>query len=217
MDIFGPVWDNYIDAIITDWKKRVSDEDIVLIAGDISWAMKLEDAKADIDFISALPGKKIIIRGNHDYWWKSISAVRSLLDENSFALQNDHLLLNNTIFCGTRGWQVPEKGQQSAEDEKIYKREALRLELSLESAKKQAEKLECKPKTVCLIHFPPFNSKREQSKFTKLFEKYEVSAVIYGHLHGKTSRSQLITNINGIPYYLTSCDQVDNKLIEIKI
>ncbi len=214
MDIFGPVWENYIDLIVSDWKKKVKDEDVVLIAGDISWAMKLEDAKSDLDFISSLPGKKIMIRGNHDYWWKSISGVRSVLGENFYALQNDHVSIDKYIFCGTRGWQVPERSQ-TKEDEKIFKREVLRLELSLESAKKEQEKLGEDTKIICLIHYPPFNSKYQESEFTKLFKKYNVSAVVYGHIHGKFSRSQKLVQINNIPYYLTSCDQIDNNLIEI--
>ncbi|MDD4111237.1 MAG: metallophosphoesterase, partial [Clostridia bacterium] len=216
MNIFGPVWDNYIDTIITDWKEKVTENDVVLIGGDISWAMRFEDAKPDIDLISKLPGKKIMIRGNHDYWWKSISAVRSLLNENFYALQNDHVTIGEYIFCGTRGWQVPEK-IQSNENEKIFKREVLRLELSLQSAKKEQENLNNDAKIICLIHFPPFNSRFQESEFTKLFKKYSVDAVIYGHLHGKTSRSEKLIKINGIPYYLTSCDQIDNKLIQINI
>lgn len=221
MDIFGDAWDNYINKIIEDWNKKVSEEDIVLIAGDISWAMKTEDAKPDLDFIASLPGKKIIIRGNHDYWWKSISSVRNMCQNNLFALQNDHLVIGNYIFTGTRGWQVPEReGIQSTEDEKILNREFIRLELSLKSAIECKKKLEQENnenyKIISLIHYPPFNSKRTPNNFTKLFEQYGVSAVVYGHIHGKNSRSVALTTINNIDYYLTSCDQVDNKLVEIK-
>lgn len=213
MDIFGPIWDNYLDEIISDWKSKVTDEDVVLIAGDISWAMKFEDAKPDIDLISSLPGKKIMIRGNHDYWWKSISAVRSLLGKDFYALQNDHVCIGDYIFCGTRGWQVPDKFQ-SKDDEKIFKREIIRLQLSLKSAKKEQEKLGNK-RIICLIHYPPFNSRFQESEFTKLFKQYDVSAVVYGHIHGKSSRCKKLIEINNIPYYLTSCDQIENKLIEI--
>lgn len=215
MDIFGPVWDNYLDAIISDWKSKVTNDDIVLIAGDISWAMKLEDAKPDIDLISSLPGKKIMIRGNHDYWWKSISSVKNILGKNFYALQNNHVCIGDYIFCGTRGWQILEKNQ-SKENEKILKREVIRLQLSLESAKKEQEKLGTK-KIICLIHYPPFNSHFQESEFTRLFKQYNVSAVVYGHIHGKFSRCKKITKINNIPYYLTSCDKVENKLVEIKI
>ena len=219
MDIFGPSWDNYVDKIIEDWKTKVGENDVVLIAGDISWAMKLEDAKPDLDLIASLPGKKIIIRGNHDYWWKSISGVRSLLPENFYALQNDHIVIGNYIFCGTRGWQVPENNFKTQEDEKIFNREIIRLKLSLESAKKaqQIKKNsgnDCE--IICLIHYPPFNIKIQQSEFTKLFEEFGVSSVVYGHLHGNKSRFKFITQINSIKYYLTSCDLVENKLVQIK-
>lgn len=216
MDIFGPAWDNYLPTIMNDWEKKVCDEDVVLIAGDISWAMKFEDAKPDINLIASLPGKKIIIRGNHDYWWKSISAVRGLLPDNFYALQNDHVSIDKYIFCGTRGWQVPERFQ-SKEDEKIYKRELMRLELSLQSAKKEQELMESDSKIICLIHYPPFNSRYKESEFTKLFDKYGVNSVVYGHIHGNKSRSQKLVKINNISYYLTSCDQIDNNLIEIDI
>lgn len=213
MDIFGPTWDNYVDDIIDDWKSKVNSEDVVLIAGDISWAMKLEDAKLDLDLISSLPGKKIMIRGNHDYWWKSISGVRSLLDKNFFALQNDHIRLNNYIFCGSRGWQSPDKNWTES-DEKIYKRELLRMELSLKSAEKERKRIG-NSKIICLIHYPPFNAGYKESEFTKLFKKYNVDAVVYGHIHCNPSRSKKVVTLNGIPYYLSSCDQIDNKLIKI--
>lgn len=220
MDIFGPAWDNYVDLIVEDWNKKVGSDDVVLISGDISWAMKLEDAKPDIDFLSSLPGKKIMIRGNHDYWWKSISGVRSLLPNNFFALQNDHITIEDTIFCGTRGWQVPEGTFKTSEDEKIYKREIIRLELSLQSAKDEQKRLSesgKEAKIVALIHYPPFNIKHEPNEFTELFEKYGVISVVYGHLHGTKSRTNFLYEFGGVKYYLTSCDLVGNKLVEIKI
>ena len=136
MDVFGGNWENYLDKIKEDWADKVSDDDIVLIAGDISWAMKLEETKADFEFLGALKGKKIIIRGNHDYWWASISNVRSVLPANVFAIQNDAIKFDDVIICGTRGWTVPENDFETAQDEKIYKRELIRLELTLKSAKK---------------------------------------------------------------------------------
>ena len=131
MDIFGPVWQGYLDKIFEDWKAKVSDEDLVLLAGDFSWAMKLEDTKEDFALLSSLPGKKIIIRGNHDYWWKSISAVRAFLPQNFYAIQNDAIKFGDIVVCGTRGWMVPERNsEQSEENKKIYDREVIRLELT---------------------------------------------------------------------------------------
>lgn len=212
MDIFGPVWSNYLDQIISSWNEKVSEEDIVLIAGDISWAMILSDAKKDLDFISNLKGKKIIIRGNHDYWWKSITQVRNILPQNMFAIQNDCLNIGDFVFCGSRGWQVPEKTFNNLEDKKIFDRELIRMELSLSSADKKFPNLE----KYVLIHYPPFNSKYEDSEFTKLFEKYNVKKVIYGHLHGRDCRSQKLIVKNGIEYHLTSCDLVNNNLVLIE-
>lgn len=213
MDVFGGAWENYLEKIVEDWNNKVTNDDIVLIAGDISWAMKLEDALLDLQWISKLKGKKILIRGNHDYWWKSVSGIRSLLPDSMYILQNDSLVLNNIIFCGTRGWAVPEyMTQQNEDDKKIYNRELLRLELSLKSAKQKQKNNE---PIIALIHYPPFNSRLEDSEFTKLFEQYGVTKVIYGHLHGKDARVVLHHTKNNVEYYLTSCDKLNNKLIQI--
>lgn len=214
MNIFGPVWEGYWEQIVDDWNKKVSSDDIVLIAGDISWAMKLEDAILDLKEIAKLPGKKIFIRGNHDYWWKSITAIRHLLPKDMYILQNDCLKINNFVFCGTRGWTVPENENiPSDDDKKMLNRELIRLELSLKSA---TEKMNTGDKLICMIHYPPFNSKLQSSEFTDLMEKYKVNKCVYGHLHGKNSRSVLVMQKNGIDYYLTSCDKVENKLVLIE-
>lgn len=213
MDIFGPAWENYVEKIFDDWKKVVKDEDLVLMAGDFSWAMKLEDTKKDFELLSDLPGKKIIIRGNHDYWWKSISAVRNFLPKNFYAIQNDSLKFGNIIVCGTRGWSVSEEGSNlTEEDKKIFNREIIRLEMSLASAEKMRKEGD---KVICMIHYPPCNFHRQDSEFTKLLEKFKVDAVVYGHLHGY-KKASLFFEKNNIPYYLTSCDIVGNKLIEVK-
>ena len=212
MNIFGPVWDNYLDKVENDWKEKVGEGDLVLIAGDISWAMRLSDAYPDLDYISALPGKKVILRGNHDYWWKSISELRTNLKPNMFAVQNDAIKFENVVVCGSRGWTVPEKEHKTPEDEKIYTRELIRMELSLKSAcvqKQDGDEL------IVMIHYPPFNSKLEDSDFTKLFEKYGVNKVVYGHLHSYDKKGKMYLNKNGIEYYLTSCDLTNNTLIEI--
>ena len=210
MDIFGPIWENYIDKIFEDWKNKVSEDDIVLLAGDFSWAIKLENTKSDFDLVKDLPGKKIIIRGNHDYWWKSISSVRGVLPQDFYAIQNDSLTFGDYIICGTRGWVIPDN-KSSEEDVKIYKRELIRLQLTLENAtrlRKEGQKL------ICMLHYPPYNFKEEDSEFTSLLEKYKVDCVVYGHLHAYLKQHRVLDK-NNIRYYLTSCDLVDNKLIEI--
>lgn len=214
MDIFGASWENYLDEIKQDWNAKVTDEDIVLMAGDMSWALKLEEATKDLEYLNSLNGQKVIIRGNHDYWWKSISALRQELPKNIYPLQNDAIKYGNYIICGSRGWVVPERNKPYTEqDEKLYKREVIRLELSLKSA--QALKTSEDDKIICMIHFPPFNSQKDPSEFTNLIESYGVNTVVYGHLHGNTSRTINYTNINGVDYFLTSCDKLNNKVIEI--
>lgn len=212
MNIFGPVWENYLEEIEESWNSLVSDEDIVLIPGDISWAMKLEDAVADLKYINQFKGKKVILRGNHDYWWSSLTAVRNVLPNGMYAIQNDALKINNVIFCGTRGWTVPEFKHKSAEDEKIYNREIIRLELSLKQAKQMQKEGD---ELIGLSHYPPFNVKSQDSPFTKLYEEYGVKKVVYGHLHSYDAKNEFVTEKNGVKYYLTSCDLVKNKLTQI--
>lgn len=214
MNIFGPVWDGYLEKIEESWKEKgVTDDDIVLIAGDLSWAMKLNDAIADLEYISQMgKGKKVVIRGNHDYWWSSISALRGVLPYGMYALQNDAVKIGDYIICGTRGWTVPEVAHKTPEDEKIYKREVIRLELSLQDAKRLQTNNET---IICMMHYPPFNSKLEDSDYTQLFEKYGISTVVYGHLHSYDKKQKLVVAKNGVTYYLTSCDLVNNQLIRI--
>lgn len=212
MDIFGPTWEGYLDKIFADWKAKVSDDDIVLLAGDFSWAMKLEETKADFDMLKDLPGKKIIIRGNHDYWWKSISAVRNVLPLGFYAIQNDALKFGDYIICGTRLWNLPDGNKSlGADDDKIYRRELIRLEMTLQNAQKMKTDNE---KIVCMVHYPPYTFKEEDNEVTALMEKYGVYKVVYGHIHA-VCKQNLVLNKNGIIYYLTSCDIVGNKLIEI--
>lgn len=207
MDIFGGNWENYTSKIIDNWSKSVKQDDIVLVAGDISWAMKLEEAVSDLNWIDALPGTKILIKGNHEYWWKSISSVRQILPQSIKAIQNDAIKIGKFIFCGTRGWNVPDENNKdfSDEDMKIFKREVERLKLTLMSAKVLKQEGD---KIIAMMHFPPFTSKKEPTEFTKLFEEYGVDSVVFGHIHGKTN-CPMIHNINGINYYFTACDHTN--------
>ena len=214
MDVFGGNWVGYLEKIQSDWQEKVTDDDVVLIGGDISWAMTIEDAKKDIDSICDLKGIKVLIKGNHDYWWSGIGKVRDMLPENFIALQNDSVKIGNVVICGSRCWSVPGSPDFNEQDMKIYLRETERLKLSLSSASKLRDEGD---KLVALVHYPPFNVKRENSAFTDIFEEYGVDVVVYGHLHGKNVRADRLVVKNGIKYYLTSCDQVDNKLTEIEL
>ena len=213
MDIFGPAWENYVDTIFSDWKEKVTKDDVVIIAGDISWAMNLEDAVSDINLIAQNAGNKIIIRGNHDYWWGTISKVRSILPEKFYAIQNDAIKIGDKVFCGSRAWGLAEKGVLDEEDQKIVDRELIRLKMSFDMAKTLTDNSE---DIICILHYPPFNSKREDSVFTKLIEEYDIKTVVYGHLHGPQCKADTVVEKNGVRYYLTSCDKLGNKLIEIK-
>ena len=214
MNIFGPVWEGYLDKIEKSFKK-VHNKDIVLLAGDHSWAMKLSEAQPDLDYICAFKGNKFLIKGNHDYWWSSISAVRERLSNNTYALQNDAMKVGKYIICGSRGWILPDRDKfKSEEDKKIYLRELNRMELSLKTMQNMRQK---RDKVIVMMHYPPFNYKQDDSEFTKMFEKYGVDIVVYGHLHGyDKKRNKLFLVKNKIKYYLTSCDLVNNQLVRIK-
>ena len=213
MDIFGPVWEGYLENIEKDWQEKVSNEDIVLIPGDISWAMRLSEAKADLEYLCKFIGNKFIIKGNHDYWWSSIGEIRNNLTNNTFAIQNDAKKIGNIVVCGSRGWSIPDNGEMTKQDEKIYKRELIRMELSLKSAEVLRSEGD---KVVVMTHFPPFNYRMEDNEMMALFEKYNVDAVVFGHLHSYDKKQRLTFEKNGIKYYLVSCDLVDNKLVEIE-
>ncbi|MDR0426527.1 MAG: metallophosphoesterase [Clostridiales bacterium] len=208
MDIFGGAWVNYLAEIEENWRTLLSEDDVMLIGGDTSWAMTLENVRPDLGYLSTFPGKKILIRGNHDYWWHSIGALRKLLPPGMFALQNDALRLGNLVVCGTRGWTTPESGEGDAQNKKLYDRELIRLKLSLDHMKRIKTPGD---RAVVMLHYPPFNSRMTDSAFTELIGTYPADAVIYGHLHGKNSRVKPLVELGGIPYHLTSCDLVGNK------
>lgn len=204
MDIFGGAWDNYINVMSNNLEKVLTDDDILLIAGDISWAMLLDQARPDLKFISKFKGKKVIIRGNHDYWWKSITAVRDACGHGTYALQNDSIRLGNIVIAGTRLWQEPDKDDEH--EQKIFNREVLRLKMSLDDAK---QKMQDGDKLIVMTHYPPFHFKKD-SIVTRLIAEYNPYAVVYGHIHGSNYRFKQTELIGGTPYYLTSCDILKN-------
>jgi predicted phosphohydrolase len=210
MDIFGAHWEDHFEQIKEDWQSRVTDDDIVLVAGDISWAMSLADAKKDLDELGKLNGNIFLIRGNHDYWWNGYSKVKSILPQNVFCIQNNALKHGDYIICGTRGWTIPERAADA--DEKYINRELLRLEMSLKEAQKLQQNSE---KIIVMLHFPPFNSKFEDSVFTDMIAAYDIKTVVYGHLHGENIRFEPKVNKGITNYYLTSCDILKNKLLEL--
>lgn len=178
MTVFGPAWEGHPEAFFAGWRSVVEEDDLVLIPGDVSWAMRLEDAMVDIRAIAALPGRKVLLRGNHDYWWPSISKLRARLPAGMFAIQNDALVIDGVVIAGSRGWVCPGSRGFTEQDEKIYLREAERLSLSLQ----MAAKLEGRYRVV-MLHYPPTNYALEPSAFTRLILEAEPDALVFGHVH----------------------------------
>lgn len=201
MDIFGSHWSDHWQRIRQHWIELVCNDDIVLIPGDISWAMNLDDALVDLREIGELPGKKVIIRGNHDYWWNSIARVRNVLPPDMFVVQNDSIEIDGVHFCGTRGWIAPGGREYKEHDLKIFKREVERLGLSLKTAQ-TAENI------IVLLHYPPFDEKGAATAMIEKLRSYRVSHVVYGHLHGPYYRATE-GDIDGIEYNLVSCDYLN--------
>ncbi|EFI42120.1 MULTISPECIES: metallophosphoesterase [Peptoniphilus] len=210
MDIFGKKWINHEGKIISYWKEKVSDDDLVLLPGDISWGLKLKDALSDLQKIDALPGNKIISKGNHDYWWGSLSKMNSLGLKTIKFLNNNSYVYNDIEIFGSRGWMPKDFQDFSKNDEKIYQREVLRIKNSLESGTGAKKK-------IAMIHYPPFNQDFTTNEFSNLFSEYGIDICIYGHLHADGHKYVVEGNINGVEYICVSSDYVDFKVQELKI
>ncbi len=205
MDIFGSKWENYVGKLEKNWKSIVTDNDTVVIPGDISWAMYLEESIPDFSFINNLPGKKIISKGNHDYWWTTKSKLDKFLIENNFDtiefMHNNAFMYKNIAICGTRGWSYLGKGQASDDDIKIYERELGRLELSINDAKKYSP-----DEVIVFFHYPPINIDLEETGFTKILKDNGIELCLYGHLHNAKRENIVEGEYDGVKYMLISCD-----------
>ncbi len=212
MNVFGPEWEGHFEKIIKDWQEKVADDDIVLLGGDTSWGMYLEEGMFDVRSLAPLKGRKVLIRGNHDFWWNGISRVRAAAPDGSFYfLQNDCVKIGKYVIAGSRGWSCPGSTDFTDQDMKLYLREGERFRLAFQEVKKvrgEGDEL------IALIHYPPFSVRKEDTVFTRLFEENGVSKVVFGHLHG-SNYFPLRTEKNGITYYLTSCDKARFALTEI--
>lgn len=202
MNKFGKQWDNYVERIEAQWQHLVTDDDIVVLPGDFSWATYIEQAERDFAFLEKLNGKKILVKGNHDYWWTTLSKMNEYLNAHSFKsisiLQNNSFEHNGISICGTRGWIYPAWDTFSKDDEKYFNREVGRLELSLKAAKTGERYV--------FTHYPPMSPKCEGNAFTEMMQKYNVKKCIYGHLHGYSHQHRLPDKVDGIEYILTSSD-----------
>ncbi len=215
MDIFGEKWENHTEKLRENWQNTVKDGDTVIIAGDISWGMRTEDALADLSFVESLNGKKIIVKGNHDFWWQTMKKLYEY-KENIGAKSIDFLFNNayrveNYVVCGTRGW-FPEDNY-SPEDEKIVNREAERLRTSILKAKELAdpEGLEL----LTFLHYPPAYGGVKCGRICEILHEYGIKKVWYGHLHG-AKKDKLVYQTAGADLTLVSADWLDFKPLKIK-
>lgn len=212
MSVFGGNWDNYEDKIFSNWNNHIENDDLVLIPGDISWAMKLEDAKLDLDRIERLNGHKIILKGNHDYWWSSLNKLNNLNYKNISFLQNNSIKYKNKVIVGTRGWESRDSANFSDEDDKVFMRELNRLELSIHDAIHKYANFD---EMIAIMHYPPFDRKQNPNEFEDIFKKYNIKKVIYGHIHGNQAYKMPNDVVNGIRYYCVSGDLIDFKPVLI--
>ncbi len=217
MHVFGQHWLHHEKLLEENWRSTVGDADTVLIPGDISWAMRLHEVVADLRFIENLPGRKILLRGNHDYWWPSLSKLQGLCEDNQFFslrfLKNNGLEVSpDYIICGTRGWLLPGDSEFRQDDQKIYKRELGRLELSLQAADKMRK--QDQQMIVCL-HFPPFLRDRQPGEMTALMEKFNVDLCVFGHIHGEQGAAVNRFLLGSVEYQLVAADALGFKPLRL--
>lgn len=198
MDVFGENWINHEEKIIKNWKDKVKEEDLVLLPGDISWALKLKDSIGDLTRIENLPGKKIISKGNHDYWWSSLNKMNNLGFKTIEFLFNNSFEYNDYSICGTRGWASRDSFEFNENDEKIYLREVIRLENSLKGAKNK--------NIIAMIHYPPFNQDFKPNEFSEMLADYGVKKCLYGHLHGQGHKYRFQGEMLGVDYQFVASD-----------
>ena len=192
MEVFGPKWANYTQRLEVAWKSIVTEKDTVIVPGDISWALTLEEAESDLRFLDQLPGKKILLKGNHDFWWTTMSKLQRFLDEKNLHtllfLHNNAYVINDYVICGSRGWyhdsDIDGAKQANASYEKIVLRECVRLSLSLKEAVKLIEQSETSLTPVCFLHFPPHWSEKTCQPILDVLKEYDVKYCYFGHIHG---------------------------------
>ncbi len=219
MDIFGNNWENHADKIRKSWLENVNPEDTVILPGDFSWATYIKDSKLDFKYLNDLPGRKILLKGNHDYWWTTLSKMNEFIKENNFSnidfLYNNSYLVEDKIIVGTRGWML----QDTEENRKMINRENERLKLSFKDA---IEKYGTGREIIVFMHYPPISSSNlldldnVHLEFYKTMKQYNVKECYYGHLHGNSHKEAVEGDVGGINFHLISADYVDFKLQKIQ-
>lgn len=201
MDVFGSHWNDHWEKIKTDWRQKVAETDIVLLAGDLSWGMRWTDAVQDLAEIIALPGRKILVRGNHDYWWQTVSKMSRAVDDKLSFLQNSFVAAGEWAISGSRGWSCPGDSDFGEKDQLIYQREVARLRLSLTAAQQAGYS-----KRIVMLHYPPTDVKLQPTGFTDLLDEFCVPVCIYGHLHGDAAKFGPAGRRNHTVFVPVACD-----------
>lgn len=212
MNIFGNNWNNHEEKIKLDWISKVKEEDTVVLPGDFSWAMNLKDTKKDFEYINNLSGRKIMSKGNHEYWWTTVTNIKKFLKENNFSnidfLYNNSIEVEDKLICGTRGWNL---NLESETSNKIITREEIRLENSIQDAiNKNLDK-----EIIVFMHYPPIIKQNLNTGFFKILKKYNIKRCYYAHLHGNSIKEALNGVYDGIEFKLVSADGLDFKLLKI--
>ncbi len=223
MDRFGPQWKDHMEQIRTNWISRITDADTVIIPGDISWSLQLEDALRDLQFLNALPGEKLLGKGNHDFWWTTVSKMQSFLEEHELTtirfLYNNAYEFNDCIVCGTRGWFLEEEQQKTVGEvnfQKIINRENIRLCLSLDAAREiQRKHPEKELPILVFLHFPPVWNGFLCQSFLDRFHEYGVRSCYFGHIHGPLLSPRKVT-VEGIDFILISADSLNFTPMQIQ-
>lgn len=216
MNIFGSNWEEHEEKIRKNWIENVKEEDLVIIPGDFSWATYLKDTDMDFEYLNKLPGKKLLLKGNHDYWWTTLTSMRNFLKEND--LKNIDFIYNNSyefedkVIVGTRGWAQTEE----ADDKRLFKREALRLELSIQDGIKTFGE---DKEIIVFMHYPPISNsnliKKETNEFIHIMQKHNIKKCFYGHLHGASIKEAVEGEYFGIDFKLVSADRLNFKIYKI--
>ena len=200
MDSF-PGWENYTDRLKENWNKIVNNDDFVVIAGDVSWAMNFDELKVDFDFINKLNGKKIILKGNHDYWWNTMSKMNKFIEENQFdtitILHNSAFDFDDFSVCGSRGWFFDSEEEHN---EKVLNREVMRVKTSIECAKNDEK--------IVFLHYPPVTENQCCDEILNLLKEKGIKKCYYGHLHGGAAKYAFDDNFDGIDFKLISADRL---------
>lgn len=212
MSIFGENWEGHSEKIKNNWISKAKPEDTVVLPGDFSWAMYLQDTYKDFEYLNSLPGKKLLLKGNHDYWWTTVTNMRNFLEENKFKnidfIYNNSYLVENKLLTGTRGWNLLDTENSS----KMIKRESIRLQLAIEDGiKKYGDDKEI----IVFMHYPPISNTNKKSDFLKILKQYDIKRCYYGHLHGKSHQDAVEGIVDGIEFKLISADYLNFDVIKV--